>query len=97
MKIFISMPMNGKTREEIIERRREIENLLVERFTSETITIIDSLVDDPTKGPIWCLGYSIQKMEDADLIVFDKGWREARGCKIEYDVCSYYGFRFMEL
>ena len=73
MKVFISMPMNGKTSEETIKRRSEV------------------------VGPVWCLGYSIQKMEDADLVVLDKGWREARGCKVEYDVCSYYGFRFLEI
>jgi len=37
------------------------------------------------------------RMDKADLVVFDKGWRQARGCKVEYDVCSYYGFKFMEL
>ena len=97
MKVFVSMPMNGKSSEELIDRRCEIADLLVKRFPNEAITIIGSLVEDRTKGPVWCLGYSIQKMEEADLVVFDKGWRDARGCKVEYDVCSYYGFRFMEL
>ena len=97
MKVFISMPMSGKTREEIIKRRNEIANILTLRFPDQTITIIDSLVDSVDVGPVWCLGYSIQKMEDADLIVFDKGWRDARGCKVEYDVCSYYGFKFLEI
>ena len=97
MKVFISMMMTGKTREEIIQRREEIATILVERFPNETITLIDSFIDDSTKGPVWCLGYSIQKLEEADLVVFDKKWRDARGCKVEYDVCVYYGFRFLEL
>lgn len=97
MKIYISMPMNGKTIEEIETRRAEIEQLLIKRFPDKTIHIIDSIYHGEKKGPVWCLGYSVSMMNDADLVVFDKGWRNARGCKVEYDVCSYYGYRFLEL
>ena len=97
MKVFISMPMNGKTPEEIAQRRAEIEAILIQRFPRDTINIIDSIWHGEEKGPVWCLGYTISKMDEADLVVFDKGWRNARGCKVEYDVCAYYGYRFLEL
>jgi len=97
MKIFISMPMNGKPIEEIDKRRAEIEELMRKRFPNNKIEIIDSLWRGEKQGPVWRLGYAIAKMDTADLVVFDKGWRQARGCKIEYDVCAYYGFKFMEL
>ena len=97
MKVFISMPMNGKTIEEILARREEIETELKKKFPSNTIELIDSIYHGEKKGSVWCLGYSIAMMNDAELVVFDKGWRKARGCKIEYDVCAYYGYRFLEL
>ena len=74
MNIFISMPMNGKTKEEIIKRRNEITILLKERF-GNNITIIDSIIEDTSLGPVWCLGQSISLMYNAELVVFDKGWR----------------------
>ena len=97
MNVFISMPMNGKSKEAIDKRRAEIEQFLVKRFAPERITVIDSIYRGPRKDPVWCLGYSIAHMETADLVVFDKGWNQARGCRIEYSICSQYGFRFMEL
>ena len=97
MKVFISMPMNGKTMEEILARREEIAIALKKKFPSDTINIIDSIYHGEKRDPVWCLGYSIATMNEADLVVFDMGWRKARGCKIEYDVCAYYGYRFLEL
>ena len=97
MKVFISLPMNGRPPEEITQRMVEIKELLEQRFPDQEITIIDSLWHGEEKSPVWCLGYSIMAMDTADLVVFDKGWRDARGCKVEYDVCSYYGFKFMEI
>lgn len=96
MKVFISMPMNGKTREEIIARREEITDLLKIRFPGQEIDVIDSVIESD-KGPVWCLGRSIQLMEDAELVIFDKNWRSARGCKVENNVCAYYGYKFLEL
>lgn len=97
MKVFISMPMNGKTMEEIMQRREEITQDLIRRFPNYLIEIIDSIYHGEDRNPVWCLGYSIAAMANAELVVFDKDWRKARGCKIEYDVCAYYGFRFLEL
>ena len=97
MNIFISQPMNGKSIEEIRARQQEIKQILQSYFPNEEIKIIESIVTDTDKSPVWCLGYSVMRMDKADLVVFDKGWRQARGCKVEYDVCSYYGFKFMEL
>lgn len=97
MNVFISMPMNGKSKESIKARQKEIEQLLIKRFPNDTIKIIDSLYKGERRNPVWCLGYSIACMENADLVVFDKGWNQARGCRIEYSVCNSYGFRFLEL
>lgn len=97
MNVFISMPLNGKTFEEIEKRFGEIQDILKRKFPHEEITIIDSLWKKDKRSPVWCLGYNIMAMSNADLIVFDKNWHKARGCNIEFDICAYYGFRFMEI
>lgn len=89
--------MNGKSLEQIKTRFDEIKAILKQRFPNDKINIIDSLWTKNKQNPVWCLGYNIMAMSQADLIVFDKGWRLARGCKIEFDICSYYGFRFLEI
>lgn len=89
--------MNGKTIKEIEDRFNEIKDLLTQKFPDKNIEIIDSLWRGIEQSPVWCLGYGITKLSEADIVVFDKGWRDARGCKVEYDVCSYYGFKFMEI
>ena len=97
MNVFVSMPLNGKTFEEIDKRMIEIQEILKKRFPNQEIKIIDSLWRKDKKNPVWCLGYNIMAMSTADLIVFDKNWYKARGCNIEYNVCAHYGFRFLEL
>lgn len=97
MNVFISMPLNGKTFEEIEKRFEEIQKILKARFPDQEIKIIDSLWKKDKRDPVWCLGYNIMAMSTADLVVFDKNWYKTRGCNIEYNVCTRYGFRFMEI
>lgn len=91
MKIMISQPMRGKTNEQIREERVE----LVRRLQEEGHEVIDTILTD--KPPIDCdeavyfLGRSIELMSKADAIVFMKGWQEARGCRIEYQIAKDYG------
>lgn len=39
---------------------------------------------------LWYLGRSIQTMADADYVIFVRGWSNARGCKVEFQVCEEY-------
>ena len=43
------------------------------------------------------LASSINKLADADLVVFASGWENARGCKIEFEVAKQYGKRILIL
>lgn len=92
-KIFISMPMNGKTKDEILENRDVIIKLL-ESYFSDEITVIDSVLEPPentTNCALWCLGRSMQLLAEADVAVFDEGWQTARGCWMEHEACIRYG------
>lgn len=94
LKIFISQPMNGKTNEEIEDKRDSIISRLSE---NECVEIIDSFFkDEPYEAlPLWYLGESIKLMSEADVVFFCDGWQTARGCQIEHDCALEYGIDTM--
>ena len=93
-KIFISQPMNGKTNEEIEDKRNHIISRLTLQFARENehIEIIDSFFKDAPHNakPLWYLGESIKLMSEADIAFFCDGWQTARGCQIEHDCALEY-------
>lgn len=98
MKIFISQPMRGKTKEEILSvRQLAIEE--AERELGERVEVIESYFEDaPNDGnvPLWYLGKSIVLLSSADAVYFAKGWEDARGCRIERICAEQYGVRIIE-
>ena len=96
-KLFISQPMKGLTDEEILKAREEIKTR-AEQAIGEQVELIDSFVEDYPREinksiPVWCLGKSIQFLSQADIAYFGGDWRNARGCKIEYEVANAYGIK----
>ena len=96
-KLFISQPMKGLTDEEILKAREEIK-IRAEQAIGEQVELIDSFVEDYPKEinksiPVWYLGKSIQFLSQADIAYFGGDWRNARGCKIEYEVANAYGIK----
>ena len=95
MKVFISCPMIGPSREEIIQKRDSITKKLEERFGN--ITVIDSyfsefdLMKSSLNVSVYCLGRAIIKLSEADIVVFAEGWENARGCRIEHTIAQDYG------
>lgn len=85
-KMFISQPMNGRTEEEIIKERRDIAKLL-----PANCEMLDTLFDLDTDNPIMYLAKSIEKLAEADCVIFIPGWEDARGCKIEFEIAKAYG------
>ena len=92
MKLFISQPMKGKSDEEIIlERETALKE--VQKLFEGHIEVIDSFFQGAPAGakPLWFLGKSLELLSDADIAYFAKGWRDARGCKLEHDAAKAYG------
>ena len=97
MKVFISQPMKGKTNEEIkAERRRLIGK--VRALYGDDIEIIDSFFENaPVDArPLWFLGKSLELLATADVAAFARGWRDARGCRIENICAIEYGIEVVE-
>lgn len=84
-KLFISQPMRGKTQEEIlVEREKAIAR--AKELIGEPVEVIDSFILSAPEDakPLWYLGESIKLLATADIVYFAKGWKESRGCKIEF-------------
>ena len=99
-KLFISQPMRGLTDEEILKVREEI-RIRAEKTIGEPVELIDSFIEDypgeiNKSIPVWYLGKSIQFLSQADIAYFGEGWKNARGCKIEYEVADKYGIKIIE-
>lgn len=91
-KLFISQPMKGKSDEEILrEREKAVSD--AQSFFKEPVEVIDSFFQSAPVGakPLWFLGKSLELLSDADIAYFAKGWRDARGCRLEHDAAKAYG------
>ena len=97
MKLFISQPMRGKTKEEILAAREKAIASATRHF-GETPEVIDSYFENAPAdaNPLWYLGKSIELLSTADVAYFAKGWEEARGCRIENTCAIEYGITVIE-
>lgn len=95
-KLFISLPMAGKSHAEI---RREQESLLgkARAILGEPIEMLESLFPDApnTAGPLWYLAQSLELLSGADYIIFADDWAAARGCRIEHRCAVEYGIKIL--
>lgn len=95
MKVMISQPMNGRTQEQIEKERNEI----IDKFKKMHIEVIDTLFTEEAPADcniaVFYLGKSISAMKEIDAIFMCDNWREARGCKIEYQVAKEYGIKIL--
>jgi hypothetical protein len=96
MKAFISQPMRGRTDEEILAERNDIECRLREEFGE--VEVLETFYDDfgPDAKPLEYLARSISDLAKADVAYFAKGWQNARGCKIENMCAIEYGIHTIE-
>ena len=94
LKYMLSQPMNGREEEDIKKDRIILEEML----KKDGIEIIDTVFPNFPKKPemnipIAYLSKSIESISKADAVVFMNGWQEARGCKIEHEICLQYGVK----
>lgn len=95
-KLFVSVPMKGRTEEEI---RTSIEKMkkIAEIYEGEELELIDSYIEEnPPKDnnqAIWYLGESLKKLSEADVFIgIDDSW-SWNGCQTEREVAERYGIK----
>ena len=99
-KIFISQPMANLSKDEIIDRRKEIVKKIKELNENFIIpeTYLDSYEEMQSEDlnifvnvPLLFLSKSIEVLSKCQFAYFSKGWENSRGCKIEYECAKKYG------
>ena len=98
-KLFISVPMNGRT-EENIRKSMEKMHKIAEAVWEQKLEVIPSyiVIDPPqnVKQALWFLGKSIQTMAEADYFIGIEYTNLFHGCDIERDAAFNYGIpRFL--
>ena len=104
VRLFISQPMRGKSDEEIESEREDLIAIAKAVYADRgEVEVIDSFfkggLDVPAgaKVPLYHLSKSIELLATADAAIFAKGWRWARGCRIERECAKQYGVSTIEL
>lgn len=93
-KLFISQPMADRTDEEILEER-EILHKQAEKIFGQKFELVDSFFqgDENRKtanGALYLMGKSLQKMSEAQYVVFHWDYRNYRGCRLEFQAATEY-------
>lgn len=99
-KLFVSCPMRGRKRENIVksmEQMHRIAEIVFDQELEVIPTLLDFVPDDTKNKSLWCLGKSIQLMAEADFYIGVEGTGFYRGCMIENDIARKYGIRSAHL
>ena len=95
-KLFVSVPMKGRSEEEIKYSITKMHRI-AEAYEDEELELIDSLVTEvPPAGcnrSVWYLSKSIEKLAEADIFIGVSDLSSWPGCKIESDVAKAYGIK----
>lgn len=100
IKVFISVPMNGRTNENIF---RDMDNAKIEikkQLPDKDIEFVHNFIgEEELKSvvekniPMYCMAKAVEKMANCDYIYFCDGWVDARGCRVEKSIAESYGLK----
>lgn len=88
---FISLPMGTRSPEDVEKEFNRIKDLLMDAGFSVLDTLFYDLKPEGWNEGVWYLAKSIEKLADADVAFFAKGWQDARGCVAEHFIALSYG------
>lgn len=92
-KLFISLPMKGRSDEQVKARMLDIFDRACNKLNTE-YELIATFNDEEEPSDVvnhcWYLGESIKLLATADLVIFDADWYKANGCRMEKWVCDNY-------
>ena len=95
-KLFVSVPMKGRTEEEIKASIQKMKKI-AEIYEGEELELIDSYIEDnppkDSKDAVWYLGESLKKLAQADVFIGIDESYDWNGCYIERDTAQRYGIK----
>lgn len=95
-KLFVSVPMKGRTEEEIKASIQKMKKI-AEIYEGEELELIDSYIEDnqpkDIKEAVWYLGESLKKLAQADVFMGICESYDWNGCCIEMETANKYGIK----
>lgn len=95
-KLFVSVPMKGRTEEEIKASIQKMKKI-AEIYEGEELELIDSYIEDnppkDSKEAVWYLGESLKKLARADVFIGISDAWDWSGCYIEIETAKRYGIK----
>lgn len=95
-KLFVSVPMKGRTEEEIKTSIQKMKKI-AEIYECEELELIDSYIEDnppkDSKEAVWYLGESLKKLAQADVFIGICESYDWNGCHIERQTAEIYGIK----
>ena len=95
-KLFVSVPMKGRTEEEIKASIQKMKKI-AEIYEGEELELIDSYIEDnppkDSKEAVWYLGESLKKLAQADVFIGICESYDWNGCCIERETADKYGIK----
>lgn len=95
-KLFVSVPMKGRTEEEIKASIQKMKKI-AEIYEGEELELIDSYIEDnPPQNnnqAIWYLGESLKKLSEADVFIGINESYQWSECHIERETVLAYGIK----
>ncbi len=98
--VFISLPMSGRSDEEIMKDLAEIHRAYINKMpTGKTVAFCHNFNpelrarDNGAKAgleSVWYLGKALEQISKCDAVCFCGDWRISKGCIIERMVCEKY-------
>lgn len=95
-KLFVSVPMKGRTEEKIKASIQKMKKI-AEIYEGEELELIDSYIEDnppkDSKEAVWFLGESLKKLAQADVFMGICEIYDWNGCCIEMETANKYGIK----
>lgn len=104
-KVFLCLPMSGRTEEDILKEIDEMKESSTHYFQDKHpdceivyMTNYVSESEEESDNPVFLLGRGIMTlMAQADVCLFSKNWKDSKGCKIEHDIAEAYNIDIMDM
>lgn len=99
-RVFISVPMHGKTLNEISDAIKDTIKVFSESnefdFGDNDFEFVNTLEQTPpdvevVHERVWYLGKALELLSTCDMALFCHGWSYARGCLVEQVTALTYG------
>lgn len=95
-KLFVSVPMKGRTEEEIKASIQKMKKI-AEIYEGEELELIDRYIEDnppkDIKEAVWYLGERLKKLAQADVFMGIWESYDWNGCCIEMETANKYGIK----